>query len=35
MRWVCVNRLDRRGAALFQPYDEIPDLSALPGLLGV
>ena len=35
MRRVWVNRYGRRGTAAFQPYDEIPDLGALPPLLGV
>lgn len=35
MRRVWVNRFGRRGSALFEPYDEIIDLGALPPLLGV
>jgi 2-haloacid dehalogenase len=35
MRRVWVNRFGRAGSALYQPYEEIRDLSALPRLLGV
>lgn len=35
MRRVWVNRYGGRGSSFFGPYDEIPDLSALPPLLGL
>jgi 2-haloacid dehalogenase len=35
MRRIWVNRYKRRGSDAFQPYEEIPDLSRLPALLGV
>lgn len=33
-RRVWINRYGRRGSSDYQPYDELPDLSGLPGLLG-
>jgi len=35
MRRIWVNRYNFPGSAAFQPYEEIKDLSELPGLLGV
>ncbi|MFD0648264.1 hypothetical protein ACFQ2Y_05745 [Streptomyces malaysiensis subsp. malaysiensis] len=35
MRRIWVNRYGFPGSAAFQPYEEIKDLSELPGLLGV
>ncbi|GAA1087434.1 HAD-IA family hydrolase [Streptomyces javensis] len=34
-RRVWINRFGRRGSTAYQPYDELPDLSGLPALLGV
>lgn len=34
IRRVWVNRYNRTGSKAYQPYDEIPDLSGLPPLLG-
>ena len=33
-RRVWINRYGRRGSSDYQPYDELPDLSGLPALLG-
>jgi 2-haloacid dehalogenase len=33
-RRVWINRYGRRGSTDYQPYDELPDLSGLPALLG-
>ncbi|MFF4249823.1 haloacid dehalogenase type II [Streptomyces sp. NPDC001663] len=33
-RRVWINRYGRRGSTAYQPYDELPDLSGLPALLG-
>jgi 2-haloacid dehalogenase len=33
-RRVWINRFGRRGSTAYQPYDELPDLSGLPALLG-
>ncbi len=33
MRRIWINRSGRRGSSAFKPYDEIPDMSPLPGLL--
>jgi 2-haloacid dehalogenase len=33
-RRVWINRYGRPGSTDYQPYDELPDLSGLPGLLG-
>jgi 2-haloacid dehalogenase len=33
-RRVWINRYGRRGSSAYQPYDELPDLSPLPALLG-
>jgi 2-haloacid dehalogenase len=33
-RRVWINRYRRPGSSLYRPYDELPDLSAVPGLLG-
>ncbi|WGW11661.1 haloacid dehalogenase type II [Saxibacter everestensis] len=35
IRRVWVNRYGRKGSSVYQPYDEISDLSGLPPLLGV
>jgi 2-haloacid dehalogenase len=35
MRRIWVNRSGRRGSRAYMPYDEIPDLTPLPALLGV
>jgi 2-haloacid dehalogenase len=35
MRRIWVNRTGRRGSSAFMPYEEIPDMSPLPGLLGL
>ena len=34
MRRIWVNRYGRRGSDAYRPYEEIPDLSVLPALLG-
>jgi 2-haloacid dehalogenase len=34
MRRIWVNRYGRRGSESYRPYEEIPDLSGLPALLG-
>lgn len=34
-RRIWVNRSGRHGSSAFMPYEEIPDLSRLPGLLGL
>jgi len=34
-RRVWINRFGRRGSTAYQPYDELPNLSGLPALLGV
>jgi 2-haloacid dehalogenase len=33
-RRVWINRYGRAGSSLYQPYDELPDLSGGPALLG-
>jgi 2-haloacid dehalogenase len=33
-RRVWINRYGRRGSSDYQPYDELPDMSGLPALLG-
>lgn len=35
IRRVWINRYDRKGSDIYQPYDEVRDLSGLPPLLGV
>jgi 2-haloacid dehalogenase len=35
MRRIWVNRSGRRGSSAFMPYEEIPDMSRLPALLGL
>jgi 2-haloacid dehalogenase len=35
MRRIWINRSGRRGSAAFMPYEELPDMSRLPGLLGL
>ncbi|MBT2520795.1 haloacid dehalogenase type II [Arthrobacter sp. ISL-28] len=35
IRRVWINRYNRKGSDFYQPYDELPDLSGLPALLGV
>ncbi|HEV2438996.1 MAG TPA: haloacid dehalogenase type II [bacterium] len=35
MRRIWINRRGRRGSSAFMPYEELPDMSRLPALLGV
>jgi len=35
MRRIWINRSGRRGSSAFMPYEELPDMSRLPALLGV
>lgn len=35
MRRIWINRSGRRGSSAFLPYDELPDMSRLPSLLGL
>jgi 2-haloacid dehalogenase len=35
VRRVWINRYNRKGSDYYQPYDELPDLSGLPEMLGV
>jgi 2-haloacid dehalogenase len=35
MRRIWINRGGRRGSSAFMPYEELPDMSRLPALLGV
>ena len=35
MRRIWINRSGRRGSSAFMPYEEIPDMVRLPGLLGL
>jgi 2-haloacid dehalogenase len=35
MRRIWINRSGRRGSSTFMPYEELPDMTQLPGLLGL